>query len=337
MAHSHDHSHEDRNAYYLNQLFTIAVCGSLGGVAVMLWWSGKIGLMLHPKFFPWVLSGGIALLILVAIRAVAVWRSVDQAATVPDPTHDHDHCGHSHDPCAHEHEHGIRSAEQTTGFSLGATSLPLSPPVHHHHHDHDHEHSHDHDHEHGHDHDHDHGWAPWRYVVLLLPVVLFFLNLPNQGLSANDGGGDLSGFTLSGPTSLQSKGNIDVGFVELQQAALTPETRDYYEGKDVTLIGQYYGSDPKRFTLRRFKIACCGADAVKLDAVIEINRSAPSDVVVDPDRYRNKWVEVHGRIQFFQKPGTNEYITGLILYPTTEEPIAQIVKIIPPPPTPWVY
>jgi hypothetical protein len=57
---------------------------------------------------------------------------------------------------------------------------------------------------------------------------------------------------------------------------------------------------------------------------------------VDPDTYRDKWVQVTGRIRFFQKPGSDEFITGLILYPTEDEPISKVVKIIPPPSTPWV-
>src|SRR5215469_13082673 len=158
---AHDHSHGDRNAYYLNQLFTIAVCGALGGVAVMLWQSGTLRFMVVERFWLPTLLGGIALLVLVLIRAVALWRSVDEPAAAH--SHDHEHCGHSHD-CDHDH-----------------------------HHDHDHDHDHHHDHNHGHshgsadDHGHDHGWAPWRYVVLLLPVVLYFLNLPNQGFSAARG------------------------------------------------------------------------------------------------------------------------------------------------------
>src|SRR3989442_13482056 len=32
----------------------------------------------------------------------------------------------------------------------------------------------------GHDHA-DHGWAPWRYVLLLLPIFLFLLGFPNKG------------------------------------------------------------------------------------------------------------------------------------------------------------
>lgn len=296
---AHDHSHGDRNAYYLNQLFTIAVCGALGGVAVMLWWSGTIALMLHPKFFLWVLLGGISLLALVVLRAAAVWRSVDELAAEPDQTHDHDHCGHDHDHCHHDHDHG-------------------------------HDHGHDHDHDHG----HEHGWAPWRYVVLLLPVVLYFLNLPNQGFSADAGGGGLNDVELSDPALVSSTGKANIGFVELQQASLTQESRDYYEGKTVTLTGQYSGVSPKRFTLVRFKIACCAADAVKLDAVIMVNDKSEENV--DPDRYRNQWVQVTGRIHFFQKPGTKEFITGLILYPTKDEPISQVVKIISRPSTPWV-
>jgi uncharacterized repeat protein (TIGR03943 family) len=283
---AHDHSHGDRNVYYLNQLFTIAVCGALGGVAVMLWWSGTIRLMLHPKFFLWVLLGGITLLALVVLRAVAVWRSVDELIAVPEHIHDQDHCGHDH--CPHEQNHG-----------------------------------------------HDHGWAPWRYVVLLLPVVLYFLNLPNQGFSADAGGTGLNDLTLDVPASVASTGRAwNVGFVELQEASLTPESRDAYEGKTVTLTGQYDGRDPKRFTLVRYKIACCAADAVKLNAVIMVNDKSPE--TVDPDRYRNKWVEVTGRIHFFQKPGTNEFVTGLILYPTKDEPISQLVKIIPRPASPWL-
>jgi hypothetical protein len=295
---AHDHSHGDRNAYYLNQLFTIAVCGALGGVAVMLWWSGTIRFMLHPKFFLWVFLGGITLLVLVVLRAAAVWRSVDEQI-VPEHTHEHDHCGHEHDHCHHHHDH-----------------------------------EHDHEHEHGHDHAHEHGWAPWRYVVLLLPVVLYFLNLPNQGFSADAGGRDLSALDLKAPESVRSTGQVSVGFLELQQASLTPENREFYEGKTVTLIGQYDALNEKRFTLIRYKIACCAADAVRLDAVIMVDPKSSESV--DPDLYRAKWVEVTGRIHFIEKPGGKEIKTALVLYPTKDEPISQLVKIIPPPSTYWV-
>lgn len=329
---AHDHSHGDRSTYYLDQLFTIAVCGLLGAVAIMLWWTGKIALMLHPKFYPWVLMGGLALLVLVVVRAVAVWRSVDEPVTVPEHTHDHDHehCGHHHGPCDHDHgpdhDHGIALSPHQTGYSTVPTSAPtsLSVPPHHHHH----EHGLSHDHDHG----HDHGWAPWRYVVLLLPVVLYFLNLPNKGFS---GGADISELVGAIPAQAgKSTGKMEVGFSQLQQASLTAETRDYYEGKSVTLVGKYLGSHPKRFTLERYKIACCAADAVPLNAVIMVDPK--SDLVIDPDRYRNQWVEVTGQIHFFPRQGSNEYITALILYPTKDEKLDKLVHIVPPPATPWV-
>jgi hypothetical protein len=171
-------------------------------------------------------------------------------------------------------------------------------------------------------------------VVLLLPVVLYFLNLPNQGFSADAGGAGLNLSELSAPTSVRSTGNAEIGFSALQQASLSPESRDYYEGKTVSLTGQYKGHDPKRFTLVRYKIACCAADAVPLNAVIMVD--AASGEQIDPDKYRNKWLEVTGRIHFLQKPGSNEYITALVLYPTKEEPLSNLVKITPPPSTPWV-
>jgi hypothetical protein len=93
----------------------------------------------------------------------------------PTDEHDHDHIeGHNHD---HDHSH-----------------------EHHEHHEHHHaegEHC-DHvhaeetcDHNHNHDdacgHDHAHGLNPWRYIVLLLPIVLYFLGLPNAGLTVHGG------------------------------------------------------------------------------------------------------------------------------------------------------
>src|SRR5437870_2207728 len=99
MAHEHHH-HEGSAEFYLEQLFTIGICGAIGAVAVSLYLSGKLNLMLHPKFHLWVFAGGIALLVMVAIRAVAVWTSVDEPAAVPAHDHDHAHCGHG--DCDHD-------------------------------------------------------------------------------------------------------------------------------------------------------------------------------------------------------------------------------------------
>lgn len=178
MAHDHDHD----ETYFKDQLSTIALCGMLGGVCVLLSQQGKLT-FLAPNFRLPVLLGGLALLGLVGVRAVLIWMATGpKPAPCPDGCahdhehghdrdHDHDHAhehdhahGHDHHDHAHEHDHGHDHHDHAH--------------EHGHEHSHAHDHPHDHGHSHAHDHGHDHGWSPWRYAVLLLPIVLFFLNLP---------------------------------------------------------------------------------------------------------------------------------------------------------------
>jgi hypothetical protein len=107
---------------YREQLRRIAVCGALGAVTVLFWYTGKVGLILHPKFHILVLLSGIGLLALVAVRAVLLWFQVEHDDSLQ--VHDHEH-SHARWPC-----------------------WPSAPC----------------------------------YWVLLLPVVLYFLNLPSRGL-----------------------------------------------------------------------------------------------------------------------------------------------------------
>jgi hypothetical protein len=124
--------------------------------------------MLKPTFHWPVLAGGIALVVLAVIQAVAVWAYVGRSghAHAHDHEHEHDH-GHGHEH-HHDHDHA------------------------HHHHDHDHEHTHVHEHTSDDaDHGHVHVFSPWRYIVLLVPVVLFFLGIPSllpseKALDPND-------------------------------------------------------------------------------------------------------------------------------------------------------
>src|SRR5690348_16246301 len=119
----HTHHHED-GSYYMEQVCTIVISGLLGLVAILLYTSGKLNLLLNAKLHWTVLAAGIALIILAAVRALAVWLPAGRkqaAAHEHEHAHDHDH-GH----CDHDHAHG-------------------------HHHDHEHcHHDHDHDHEHAH-------------------------------------------------------------------------------------------------------------------------------------------------------------------------------------------
>jgi uncharacterized membrane protein YcgQ (UPF0703/DUF1980 family) len=159
MGHSHA---EDRTAFYTEQLCTLAICGLLGAVAILMYTQGILKHILATYLHVYIFWSGIGLLALVALRGFFLWRSMAEEAGSHDHHHEH---GHDHD---HEHDHE------------------------HEHCDHDHGHCHDHDHEHEHvhaaadaccGHDHAHGFNPWRYVVLLLPITLYFLDLPNQGFS----------------------------------------------------------------------------------------------------------------------------------------------------------
>ena len=155
-------------------------------------------------------------------------------------------------------------------------------------------------HDHGHD-GHDHGWAPWRYAVLLLPVAIYFV-VPLEALSSTGG----SAIDVDPPPSpggkMDKKVDDSITFQQLELAALYPENRSLYEGKTVRIVGQCVPKDDRTFTLRRYKISCCAADAVPLNAVIVVDPDSKEGIDVRT-ALRGKWVEVTGRVQFIKRPG----------------------------------
>jgi hypothetical protein len=176
---------EDRASYYYEQLFTILTCGALAAVTLMLYQSGTLMKMLDAKFHIYVILCGVFLMALVILRAIAVWQSVDE---LPQGATGHE--GHSHGA----HPHGEHKHDENCGHDHGQDKGHSHSEHKHdencdHGHDHGHEkkpdhaashsHSHSHSHGHGHGHDHDHGGAFWRYLILLFPVILYFLVLSN--------------------------------------------------------------------------------------------------------------------------------------------------------------
>jgi hypothetical protein len=311
----HTHHHED-GSYYMEQVCTIVISGLLGLVAILLYTSGKINLLLNPKLHWTVLAGGIALVILAGVRALAVW--------LPALTRRAASSGHEH---AHDHDHG--------------------------HCDHDHAHDHDHDHAHvagvphshgegtggaapDNDHGHDHGWAPWRYAVLMLPVVLFFLNLPNEGFRTLEAA-DVQGLDQNKEKVADKGFDPELGFRELEGAAYSQERRDYFEGKTVRLKGQFAptGSD-RMFSLVRFKINCCAADAIPLSAVIMIDPDSKEQL--NPAQYVGRWVEVTGQVQFRtrEKNGREEWVTVIVVKPDEDHPLSRLIVPTPPDTRPFV-
>mgnify|MGYP001475997903 FL=1 len=284
MAHDHDHHHG--GTYYVDQLCTIATCGALGIVAILMYrGSGpsgqpKLSYILAPQFFVPVLVGGIALLVLVTIRAITLWRQAGEARS----------CDHSH--CAHDHGH-------------------------------DHGDGHAHAHDHAHDHSHDHGWTPLRYAVLMIPIALFLLNLPNSSFSAEKFGRDLHAGAVEGATGLiGDKGQAyHLGFRELTQAAFFPDQRAELEGKTGRLRGMFSPISEKEFTLFRVKMNCCAADAIPVGVRIITEEPLAG--------FRGKdWVEVEGQIQFRKLVGQDKYLPVLVV----PSPWEKHIRTIPPQP-----
>jgi uncharacterized repeat protein (TIGR03943 family) len=301
MAHSHAHAEgEGQGTYFLDQLFTILVCGTLGLVAILMYQTGMLSRILVPMFFVPVLLGGIAILVMVAIRAVAVWKLAgarSAEANAPNNhnhnaehshshshSHGHDHA-HAHEDCGHDHSHGADCANDDA-----------------------------HAHSHGDDHGHDHGWAPWRYMVLAIPVFLFFLDLPRSGFSEssrdrNLSSGELQQGSIRKNLALLAGGmayrkpeprRLHLRFKELTSVAAVPSRHEQYEGDIGIIRGQFApAKNDRQFTLFRVNMTCCAADAVFLETRIE----APEAVAISA----NQWVQVEGIISF-QKTEKGKWI-----------------------------
>ena len=112
--------------YYLEQLLTVLVCAAIGTIAVVMYVSQvdsptglkpKLGLLLTPGFHPWVLAGGVVLLVLTAIRMASLWVQSGTAGGV-EP-------GHVHGPdCDHGHDHA-HGGDAHAGHDHGAGGLYL--------------------------------------------------------------------------------------------------------------------------------------------------------------------------------------------------------------------
>jgi hypothetical protein len=306
VAHSHAHAAgEGEGNYFIDQLFTILLCAGLGLVAVLMYRSNMLERILVPMFYVPVLIGGIAILAMTVIRAVAVWKMAG-ARNVPaaTPVDEHKDCRHEHshgDDCGHDHGHD-----------------------HSHSHSHSHAHSHSHGDEHAHasehveEEAHDHGWAPWKYMVLAVPVFLYFLGQPREGISGVDdkiSTGRLEqnnkrlalAMLAGGPGFRKTEPRrLTLRFKELTDAAARPKLHDEFEGDIGVLRGQFIPlRDKREFTLLRVDRTCCVADQMLLEMRIE----APEDV---RDISPQQWVRVEGIISF-QKNDKGNWIPVLTL------------------------
>jgi hypothetical protein len=282
----HTHSHH-RQEYYIDQLCMIGISGALGGIALMLYLRDLL-FFLADRFQVMVLFGGIMLLALVGIRAVMLWLAAGRAESVAEDDDD-----------TSRHEQADGHVHTAACIRVGA--CPHGPAG------------------------HEHGWAPWRYVLLLFPVVLYFLGLPNEGFSVA-----YAAPVEETPKELESKA-LTVGYRELEFAGKTPESRASYEGATVHIIGRVApGYTDRAFILVWFKLTCCGADALAFTAQVIIDLRSEEKL---PPGLEQQWVEVTGQLQFFpQRHRPGNYTTVIYLRPTPEKPLGNFLKVLPGPP-----
>ncbi len=426
MAHVHDHDH-DADTYYLDQLCLVGLSGLFAVVCLTMYFGNTemLNRLLAPQFHLFVLLSGIALSVLVVIRSVALWRQSGQAAGHTH-AHGHDHGHHHH----HDHDHAHCDHDHDHAGCDG----------HEHTHEHSHEggagHSHGHTHEHGHGADHDHAWAPWRYVVLLVPIMLFFLGLPSRGLNVQAAQMDTSrepvgwaGLAMMGPSPLQQAAAIgvltidqgarevrivldgkeaaldelkpgmpvvvrrvtkhefrkpvieeviagsgaaeaahgspsvvgevesvnaadkelvvkrkdtgkpepfdlgmgpayNIDFKNLEALAYNPLLQKDWQGKAVRVLGQFAPGNNRQFTLARFRMQCCGADAVQVNLPVVLAHGTLDDVPSRPQK--NDWVAVKGRVDFRKMAGRAGEVTVLVV------PRPRYIQKSPPDPDPYI-
>ena len=194
-----------------------------------------------------------------------------------------------------------------------------------------HDHSH-HDHKpgevcddptHAHDHadhsaeDHAHGNIYWRIVVLVFPIVLFTMGLPNKTFSKDyiearlgkDGAlGELGDVA-------ERTGEATYDFASLGIASANEDKRRSLEGTSARITGQlrHIPGSSDEFGLFYLKTTCCATDAVPLKARIKVDRPSLADSfkkLFPANAKDHQWVEVSGTIQF-AKLESGEYITVL--------------------------
>ena len=109
----------------------------------------------------------------------------------------------------------------------------------------------------------------------------------------------------------------------------------WYEGRTIQIRGQLSptGND-SIFKLVRYKINCCAADAIPLNAVIMIDPASKEKL--QTAEMQGKWLLVTGQIQFRKRKDRDEYVTTIFVRPTKKHPLSERVKVVPAESNPYI-
>jgi hypothetical protein len=151
---------------------------------------------------------------------------------------------------------------------------------------------------------HEHGWRPWRYIVLCLPIMLFFLGLPNQGFSSAK-----AIEVEESELNIKDRGGnvIHLDFRDLERWAFDEAKREWSEGRTGMIQGQFApGKSSHTFALFRDKIISCPCDRIRIYVA-----------VLSPDgvgQFKSgSWVQATGQIQYRKRMDRDEYVPVLKL------------------------
>jgi uncharacterized membrane protein YcgQ (UPF0703/DUF1980 family) len=158
-------------------------------------------------------------------------------------------------------------------------------------------------------------------VLLLVPIILFLLGLPNKGpqaaaqhveLDMKQVAAAYAGLVASAPANAEqsltwiaamhfSQGEVtDVIYKDLETFATTAERRAEMKNRMIRVRGQFApspGSDHV-FSLVRYRIQCCAADAIPLRVPMFTQESLAGAKLP-----ANTWVKVTGVVDFQEMGG----------------------------------
>lgn len=186
------------------------------------------------------------------------------------------------------------------------------------------QHSHDHSHEHGHDHSHALSWSG--FLLISLPIILGLLVPPrplgvaalqNREISAGGLNSVLPAAVGSSLVQESSERTILDWVLAFHQGERPAET----DTADV--VGFVYlddAADEAEFTLTRFVVGCCAADAMAVGLPVSLAADLPSGGELE----EGQWVRVVG--QFAASTGNSIPVL-----------VAEQLEAVPEPNQPYLY
>ena len=174
--------------------------------------------------------------------------------------------------------------------------------------------NHIHDEDCGHDHapgeGHEHGGVFWRVVVLMFPLVLFFLGLPNKGFSLERRLSSVTADTIdvNSIKDVEAKGDVALTFNDISEAMRSPEQMAALTGMRATVRGQLKPNSERDFTLFTMKMTCCAGDMVPLRAKIVVQNDDSGGSLLASGYLPGEWLEVKGVLQFVKLPKGEQWL-----------------------------